>query len=63
VDAVPELELESVPLEPEAYDCVAIVTDHSSIDYDDIVNRASLVVDFRNATGERGRNSEKVEKL
>jgi UDP-N-acetyl-D-glucosamine dehydrogenase len=63
VSSVPELGLESVPLEPEAYDCVAIVTDHSTIDYDDLVDRSSLVVDFRNATGERGRNSDKVEKL
>jgi UDP-N-acetyl-D-glucosamine dehydrogenase len=48
---VPEFEgLRSVPLEPEAYDCVAIVTNHSSIDYADLVRRANLVVDFRNAT-------------
>src|SRR5262249_48462692 len=40
----------SVPLEPEAYDCVAIVTAHSTIDYGDVVERAQLVVDFRNAT-------------
>jgi UDP-N-acetyl-D-glucosamine dehydrogenase len=37
-------------LEPEAYDCVAIVTAHSTIDYADIVRRAQVVVDFRNAT-------------
>jgi UDP-N-acetyl-D-glucosamine dehydrogenase len=42
--------LQSAPLEPEAYDCVAIVTAHSTIDYADVVRRASLVVDFRNAT-------------
>ena len=29
----------SVPLEPEAYDCVAIVTNHSTIDYGDLVRR------------------------
>jgi UDP-N-acetyl-D-glucosamine dehydrogenase len=63
VSAVHGLGLESVALEPEAYDCVAIVTDHSSIDYNELVDRASLVVDFRNATGEKGRNSDKVEKL
>jgi UDP-N-acetyl-D-glucosamine dehydrogenase len=40
----------SVPLEPERYDCVAIVTDHSSVDYGDLVRRANIVVDFRNAT-------------
>jgi UDP-N-acetyl-D-glucosamine dehydrogenase len=55
--------LRSVELEPEAYDCVAIVTAHSSIDYADVVERANVVVDFRNATGNRGRNSEKVWKL
>ncbi len=32
------------------YDCVLIVTDHSDYDYQDIVNRAQLVVDSRNAT-------------
>jgi UDP-N-acetyl-D-glucosamine dehydrogenase len=48
---VPEFEgLTSVPLEPEAYDCVAIVTNHSSVDYRELVDRAQLVVDFRNAT-------------
>ncbi len=48
---VPEFDgLTSVELRPEDYDCVAIVTAHSSIDYREIVRRASLVVDFRNAT-------------
>jgi len=48
---VPEFgDLASVALEPESYDCVAIVTNHSSIDYGDLVQRAQLVVDFRNAT-------------
>jgi UDP-N-acetyl-D-glucosamine dehydrogenase len=40
----------SVPLEPEAYDCIAIVTNHSQIDYGDLVRRGSVIVDFRNAT-------------
>ncbi|HLM35480.1 MAG TPA: nucleotide sugar dehydrogenase [Gaiellaceae bacterium] len=40
----------SVALRPEDYDCVAIVTAHSSVDYGDVVRRANLVVDFRNAT-------------
>jgi len=48
---VPEFEgMRSVPLEPEAYDCVAIVTNHSSIDYGDLVQRGKVIVDFRNAT-------------
>jgi len=42
--------LASVPFEPEAYDCVAIVTNHSSIDYADLVRRGKVIVDFRNAT-------------
>jgi UDP-N-acetyl-D-glucosamine dehydrogenase len=42
--------LTSVPLEPESYDCVAIVTAHSSIDYADVVRRGKVIVDFRNAT-------------
>ena len=42
--------LSSVDLEPEAYDCVVIVTAHSSIDYADVVRRSNVVVDFRNAT-------------
>jgi UDP-N-acetyl-D-glucosamine dehydrogenase len=63
VPVVPDYGLESVELEPAAYDCVAIVTDHSGIDYDDLVARSELVVDFRNATGEAGRKSDKVWKL
>jgi len=48
---VPEFDgLRSVPLEPEGYDCVAIVTNHSTIDYAELVRRANVVVDFRNAT-------------
>src|SRR5207248_2800313 len=43
---VPEFDgLRSVPFEPEAYDCVAIVTAHSAIDYDALVDKAHLVVD------------------
>ena len=32
------------------YDAVLIVTDHSSYDYNDIVDQAELVIDTRNAT-------------
>jgi UDP-N-acetyl-D-glucosamine dehydrogenase len=45
-----ELGMKSVALEPKAYDAVVIVTDHSSIDYDELVEEANLIVDFRNAT-------------
>jgi UDP-N-acetyl-D-glucosamine dehydrogenase len=59
---VPQFDgLTSVALEPEAYDCVAIVTAHTSIDYASMVERAKVVVDFRNAT--KGIESEKVWKL
>jgi UDP-N-acetyl-D-glucosamine dehydrogenase len=48
---VPEFDgLHSVALEPEQYDCVAIVTAHSTIDYADVVRRGKVIVDFRNAT-------------
>jgi UDP-N-acetyl-D-glucosamine dehydrogenase len=55
--------LKSVPLEPGAYHCCVIVTDHGSIDYDRLVEDAQLVVDLRNATGRNGRSSEKVWRL
>jgi UDP-N-acetyl-D-glucosamine dehydrogenase len=53
--------MRSAALEPEEYDCVAIVTAHSAIDYADLVERSHVVVDFRNAT--KGIESEKVWKL
>ena len=43
----------SVPLTPEslaAADVVVIITDHRSVDYQAVVDHASLVVDSRNAT-------------
>ncbi|HZS29735.1 MAG TPA: nucleotide sugar dehydrogenase [Gaiellaceae bacterium] len=56
-------ELASVAYEPAAYDCVVVVTDHSSLDYDALVDEAQLVVDFRNATGDKGTAAEHVYKL
>jgi UDP-N-acetyl-D-glucosamine dehydrogenase len=48
---VPEFDgMTSSRLEPERYDCIAIVTNHSSIDYADLVARGKVIVDFRNAT-------------
>jgi len=51
-----------VPLTPEtlaAHDVVLIVTDHSSVNYDEVVRHAKLVFDARNATkrvaGERAK--------
>jgi UDP-N-acetyl-D-glucosamine dehydrogenase len=63
VAAVTELGLESVPLEPGAYDAVVIVTDHSGIDYAALVEESQLVVDLRNATGSAGNGTAKVWKL
>ena len=57
------LELSSVDYEPGAYDCVVIVTDHSSIDYEQLVDEATLVVDLRNATGAKGSAAGHVYKL
>lgn len=46
-----DLNMSSTPLSQiESFDCVLIVTDHSTYDYKDIVSRSSLVVDTRNAT-------------
>jgi UDP-N-acetyl-D-glucosamine dehydrogenase len=63
VPELPKHRLTSQPLEAGAYDCVAIVTAHSSIDYQGLVDEANLVVDFRNATGRNGRVDGKVWKL
>ncbi len=55
---VPEFDgMTCAPLEPEAWDCVAVVTAHTSIDYGDVVRRASIVVDFRNALYQRARRA------
>jgi UDP-N-acetyl-D-glucosamine dehydrogenase len=48
---------------PENYDCIVIVTAHSSIDYDDLIERSQIVVDLRNATGRNGSGNGKVWKL
>jgi UDP-N-acetyl-D-glucosamine dehydrogenase len=54
-----DLHMSSVPLDKIGeYDCVLIVTDHSSYDVAAIVRDAQLVVDTRNAT--RGIDSPKI---
>jgi UDP-N-acetyl-D-glucosamine dehydrogenase len=63
VTELPEHGLVSEPLEAENTDCVVIVTAHQGIDYDDLVERAPLVVDLRNATGHNGTRNGKVWKL
>ena len=57
------LQMNSVALEPSAYDCVVIATEHHSIDYAQLVDDASLIVDLRNATGAKGAAAEHVFKL
>lgn len=44
-------------------DIVIITTDHSCYDYQDIVNRAKIVYDTRNATKEVKENRQKINKL
>jgi UDP-N-acetyl-D-glucosamine dehydrogenase len=63
VPELPELGLRSQALDSDGADCVVIVTAHSGIDYGALVERASLVVDFRNATGASGTANGKVWKL
>jgi UDP-N-acetyl-D-glucosamine dehydrogenase len=63
VAELPEVGLSSVALDPAEHDCVAIVTAHSDIDYERVVQGAPLVVDLRNATGRNGRVDGKVWKL
>jgi UDP-N-acetyl-D-glucosamine dehydrogenase len=63
VPDLPDFGLRSVPLAPGDYDCVVIVTAHSSIDYARLVEEAGLVVDLRNATGKAGSGNGKVWKL
>jgi UDP-N-acetyl-D-glucosamine dehydrogenase len=54
-----DFQMKSHPLDKlENYDCVLIVTDHSSYDYEAIVKDSRLVVDSRNAT--KGISSTKV---
>ena len=57
------LAMRSVPLRPASYDCVAIVTDHHAIDYEQLIEDARLIVDLRNATGAKGTVAANVFKL
>ena len=63
VPELPEQGLSSSPLDIASADCVVIVTAHSGIDYDRLVEQATLVVDLRNATGHNGTADGKVWKL
>ncbi len=44
-------------------DAVIIVTNHKAYDYEAIIKSAKFVFDSRNATGQLGKDSEKVERL
>ncbi|MCA9163510.1 MAG: nucleotide sugar dehydrogenase, partial [Planctomycetales bacterium] len=60
-----DLRMKSTPLTPasvKGFDCVLIATDHSSYDYQWIVDHAQLVVDTRNATAGCKRVARKVVK-
>jgi UDP-N-acetyl-D-glucosamine dehydrogenase len=64
---VPEIRLEDNTLLTqdsgalEAADCVVIVTDHAAFDYKDLVGKAQLIVDTRNAL--KGVQSQKIVRL
>jgi len=58
-----DLRMKSTPLTPatlKSCDCVLIATDHSSYDYQWIVDHAPLVIDTRNATAACRRGRSKV---
>jgi UDP-N-acetyl-D-glucosamine dehydrogenase len=58
--------LESVELTEEelaAADCVVIITDHRSVDYERVVRHAKLVVDTRNTTAGVSGYGEKIVRL
>lgn len=58
--------MESVNLTDEVLaeaDCVLILTDHSSVDYEYVVEKANLVVDTRNATKAVENNRHKITKI
>ncbi len=49
--------------EVRAADCVVIITNHKAYDYDAILENAKVIVDTRNALGDRGRTHPKVVRL
>ncbi|WP_425806317.1 nucleotide sugar dehydrogenase [Desulfitobacterium sp. Sab5] len=58
--------MDSIELTDEALstaDCVLILTGHSALDYEHIVEKAQLVVDTRNATKNVKNNREKIVKI
>lgn len=58
-----DFKLESVQLSQIAddyYDAVVIVTDHSDIDYQEVLGKAKIVIDTRNALKQKGVKSDKI---
>jgi UDP-N-acetyl-D-glucosamine dehydrogenase len=47
----------------KAADCVVIVTNHSAFDYDMILKESKLIIDTRNALGNKGRDKANVVRL
>jgi UDP-N-acetyl-D-glucosamine dehydrogenase len=57
------LDLESVSLTTEtlaAADCVVVITNHKTVDYNLVIEDASLIVDTCNACNEAGRAGSQV---
>jgi UDP-N-acetyl-D-glucosamine dehydrogenase len=58
--------LHSIPLTDDALrdaDCVLIITDHTGLDYERVVDRARMVIDTRNATRHVVQNRDKIIRL
>ena len=49
--------------EAQTADCVVIITDHEFYDYDELLDVSTLIVDTRNALGDRGRDNPKVVRI
>jgi UDP-N-acetyl-D-glucosamine dehydrogenase len=47
----------------EKADCVVIITNHTYYDYQAVIEKASLIVDTRNALGKKGKDNPKVVRL
>jgi UDP-N-acetyl-D-glucosamine dehydrogenase len=60
------IEMQSVPDVMEAVrnsDCVIIITNHTSYDFEAILREAKFIFDSRNALGQSGKNNPKVARL
>ncbi len=57
-DSVPDLDTAVKDV-----DCVAIITNHSQYNYQDLLKNSTLIIDTRNALGVYGRNNPKVVRL